>query len=403
MLILHFLNEVLSIAILSFSQLVPLAFEPFPVIILGGITQVLNAFVGLPFTVIEGFIIFPFFYFVFLGLFLAGKLLLCLRFTRTVTMAVYGKIEKTVCMLMVGYASFCCINKIFCLCKKNRMLFAYYFGENGDLAIVIFMVVSSVVITMIAIGVELISMRTMYFIQIAQLPISYIPFSSFFFEVIRTIVVCILFLCNFLFPRISVAFSLLFVIVSMIFYEIQERHIGFFNFEYASQFFPYLYRNKTEKQIMKKFQQVSEKEEDEVWVVSYPVLLEKNNHLPFHKYEKWYLCIRQKHLAFYRNNKKTKEMESVIFEKEDYEFFFQKNEQYLEIFVLDGPKENLIRLFKKPNKRLSFVISYQNQNRLSEIIHKSGAIDCMKYKTYLTKELRKKRIENNQGGFGIWQ
>lgn len=390
--ILLFFNGILNYVWNDIIQIIPLALEPVPVLVLGGLSQVINAFLGMPFKMYEIYIVPPAIYFIVLGIYLLGKPLLCLRFTRSVAMIIYGTFEKTIGIIFSLYFLFCGINKAISYCEKNLIFFRNKFGNFAETAVVITIVGVSILTFLLVFTILFLTMRAMYALQISQLSISYIPFTSFYFEFFRTLLAVVFFFGIIMFPRIFMAIGIIFLIVSFLLSESVMKYINYFNDIYRTYLISNFKTNWRKQRIPKEVLSVYEEEKDEVWISVHPMILEKNNHLPFVKYEKWYLCIQNENVTFYRKKFWQKKVDSVVFEKSDYQFYYILDDIYLEIFTLDGPKENIIRLFKKPKKDFSFVISYRYEKTFEEIIRGLNATDYKQLKKDLTAQLKEKRI-----------
>ena len=93
-------------------------------------------------------------------------------------------------------------------------------------------------------------------------------------------------------------------------------------------------------------------------------------------------------LYFYRKKFLLRKVETFTIGKDERKWYFKDNWKCLELFDLNGPEENIIRLFKKPERELAFAVSREYEAIFKDITEGMGAIDYNALRVMLTEERR---------------
>ena len=90
-------------------------------------------------------------------------------------------------------------------------------------------------------------------------------------------------------------------------------------------------------------------------------------------------------------------------QKEDKQWYFKDNWRCLELFDLNGPEENIIKLFQKPEREIGFVVSKEYESIFKDITEGIGAKDYNALKKQLTEERQKYIQQENQAFYAAIQ
>ena len=120
-------------------------------------------------------------------------------------------------------------------------------------------------------------------------------------------------------------------------------------------------------------------------------------------HEKWWMEVSEEGLHFYRKKFLSFKVESFSIGKNEKKWYFKDNWKCLEIFDLNGPEENIIRLFKKPEREISLAISREYEAIFKEIVVGMEATDYNALKTRLTDERRSLMEKENKAFYAVTQ
>ena len=120
-------------------------------------------------------------------------------------------------------------------------------------------------------------------------------------------------------------------------------------------------------------------------------------------HEQWWMEIAEDGLHFYRKKFLSRKVETFSIGKNERKWYFKDNWKCLELFDLNGPEENIIRLFKKPERKLAFVVSREYEAIFTDVTAGMGAIDYNALKAKLTEERRIHMEKDNKAFYAITQ
>ena len=104
-----------------------------------------------------------------------------------------------------------------------------------------------------------------------------------------------------------------------------------------------------------------------------------------------------------RKKFRSRKVETFSIGKNERKWYFKDNWKCLELFDLNGPEENIIRLFKKPERKLAFVVSREYEAIFTDVTAGMGAIDYNALKAKLTEERRIHMEKDNKAFYAITQ
>jgi len=401
-------EEIFDSVIHSYSQVVAIGIEPVLAVIVHGTTGLLNAMIGMPLDIENTVFSLPEILLITIIMYSIGKLMQCFECTRSFTMITYGEFER-----LFGYAILvvtACHNvvKIMYVCDKYSALFCLLFGEKrAEIAIGVFVLLMGVITSFAGILIFYITKTLVLGLQIMQLSISFFPFTSLLFEVIRSSITVIMAVFNLLFPKVGFAFNCTAFILGMILLSQTSSSVEYFRVIYIeSMLIPYYrYKGKITALYKDVPMEIRKKCKNPQGII-FPVFSMNSFYadgIEISSHEKWWMEIGEEGLFFYRKKFFKRNVESFKILKNDKKWYFKDNWRCLEIFNLDGPEENIIRLFQKPEREIAFVVSREYEAVFKEITEGMGAADYNALKQKLTEERRNYIEKENKAFFAITQ
>lgn len=398
------LADVLFDAVLkSYSQVVAIGMEPLLAVLVQGSGGLVNAMLGLPLNIDATIFSVPFVMILTLSVCVLGKLLQCFECTRSFSMLTFGEIERIFGYALMVYFSCQNVIRVIYVCEKHKGTISRLF-VNIPFEIAVGLVVFSIcVITSFAAILTFYIIKTsMLGLQIVQLSIAFFPFTSLLFETLRSCFVIGIAILNLLFPRVGFAFNCVAFVIGCIFLTKTSSSVEYFRVIYLeSLFFPY-YKFRGEKkhlyrdvpyEIQKKCQNL---ENIIIPVFSMDKFTIKGTEVSNH--EMWWMELSENTVFFYRQKPLSKKVDIISYESGEKKWYFKDNWKCLELFDLNGPEENIIRLFRKPEREISFAVSREYEAVFEAITGDMHAVDYNALKAKLTAE-RKRYIEKTNHEF----
>ena len=369
--------------------------EPVLSVPVKGILYFVSAFFG-------GRVEFPYSYYVPIawiiicfGIFLVGKLFLSVGFTKSTAMVIYSRAEILLALIMV------IVNSV-----KNTMEIAFLIDENREIVIRTFGSESfRTARTGLIIGAFVLvlgfALTAWYFISCSiYAALSYqqnflpYPFTSFFAEIIRLLIYVICIIVGLLFSGYAHLFFVFLTVVAILVYPQSRKMLDYFYYQDILTF-RYLITDSIKKSehtgqhyIPKALRK---KYPDQMFMVAFLINKDRVKDLEVPLYEKVYLLQQEDKISVFHKSKR-KYREFVI-DKQKEMFFVEGHENYA-IFTLDGPKEEITHLFKRPKRDLTFYISKANEVPFRNAVRELNIIDY----DALLKEMNEKKEKRYSNG-----
>ncbi|MBQ8040495.1 MAG: DUF4126 domain-containing protein [Lachnospiraceae bacterium] len=241
-----------------------------------------------------------------------------------------------------------------------------------------------------------------YFIDIVLLPIcSFIPFSSFGIEVVKTLGTAILLYIAIFHPIVFYVLLALILIVAIALFRVIYTTIRYFKNIYVKPFFKRFagYDNTISlvtPKIPKKMKQVINEADANIIL---PVYIIKK--LPEQKAMRshdrwWFVSAKDKQFlckpCFMKNGCHIIELNNSM----DKKMFIKKSLRFFEMFNLKGSEENIGYTFRKVPKKLHFVFSKEYYYRFDEIKELTQYTDYTELKNQRKQDLKLSREEKRQ-------
>ncbi len=380
--LLGILNELFLACFSSYTQIICISVEPFLGLMLSGFTYYISAYLGLTFN-IETFYVNPFMSFLFIGIYIIGKFMLCMSNSRKIAMILYVQLGRLITYI---YLAYCSINNLYILnyiCLKHEDTLSSLSGGALPYVVFILVILYAAVSTAIAIGISNLVSKTMLGMQALQLHISFIPFTSFFYEMFVMFMVAGLFLIRTFFPTLSIGVNIGFIIICILLLKISSRSLDFFYNIYAKPFYGDLFPafKKTKPfmaKIPKKILKSANMDTNEGVVCAFAIIIDKNKMPDIPRYAKIFGTIKDDEIKLSRIGFYTRKVMDVVYPKVD--LYYTISNHYLEIFTMTGDINNINHLFKKPKKSCSFAIPRCYEDKYDLIIEKLKAtnLDSLK-------------------------
>ncbi len=406
--ILLFGEEIFDTVIGSYAQTVALGIEPFLTVIVHGSAGLLNAMVGMPLDIEMTVFSIPEILLIVLCVFVIGKLMQCFECTRSFTMLTYGEFERIFGYIMM--VSFSCgnITKIIYVCEKHRNLLETLFPEGtSQIFVAVFVFAIGVITSFGGILIYYITKTLVLGLQIMQLSVSFLPFTSFFFEVIRSCIVVAMVVFNLLFPKVGFSFNCSAFVIGMILLAQTSSSVEYFRVIYVESLMLPYYRFKGKvQQLYKDVPTEIRKKCRDINGIIIPVFSMERfeiGGIDVADHEKWWMEITEEGMYFYRNRFLSRRVEQFFIPMEEKKWFYKDNWKCLELFDLDGPSENIIRLFKKPKREIAFAVSREYEAIFKEITQGMHAQDYNALKAKLTEERKAYMEHENKAYYALTQ
>ncbi len=350
--------------IVSYSQVIGIAIEPFFALFVNATFGFVNAILGMPLDIVTTPLSYPVVLFLFFVFVFGGKILLSFPSSQVFAMVTYGELEKAVGYLSILMTGIYGVSQMTAFCSERANDIMLILGSEGGNGI--FVAVSVV----LSFGSACVSLILYYIVKtvilcanIIQMPFAFLPGVSFLFECAKSFIVAILCSMNLIFPVAGFLLNLLIVIFSCILFVKCYYVVDFYRAIYLR---PTLHSlgigTVSDRKINEKTSQWIldyMKEQNETIVMSVPSYLvhtfSKEQEMRQYEYW-WYVCTEQKQ---YLCRKKYSAKKPCVYELSNSQpIYFKESFRYLEFFTLDGPEEKLNMIFNKPQKDLHFVISH---------------------------------------------
>lgn len=397
-----FLDELFDTVVISYSQTVAIGIEPFVAVIIQGFAGLVNAVIGLPFNIDATWFSLPHVLGIMILICSISKLAQCFEFTRSFAMLTIGELER-----IFGYVI------IVCMACRNIVRVMYVFEKHKSTVDAMFGTAAAWITPLIILGIGVVTsfsaILVFYIIktlvlgaQIMQLSIAFFPFTSFVFEVLKSSLTIGVAVFNLLFPRVGFAFNCAAMLLGCILFVQTSSCVEYFRVIYIETLLLPYYRFKGEKKMLyadapadirKKC-----KNEDGIIIPVFSMERIKIGEIEIAGHEKWWMEITEDSLIFYRKKLFSKKIDILSMKKTERDWYFRENWRCMELFDLNGPAENIIRLFKKPERELGFMVSREYESIFRDITDSIGATDYIALKQQLTEE-RRKYIEQENKAF----
>lgn len=401
-------EEVFDTVIGSYAQAVAIGIEPLLAVIVQGLAGLVNAVIGMPLEVEATYFSIPEVFFIVLAVFLIGKLMQCFECTRSFTMLTYGEIERIFGYLLMVMISCQNITKIIYVCDKHKLMLENLFGSVGtEWFVAAFVFWTGLFSAFFGIMIFYITKTLVLGLQIMQLSIAFFPFTSFLFEVLRSSATVLFAVFNLLFPKVGFAFNCAAFIIGIVFLAQTSSSVEYFRVIYLESLLIPYYRFKGKiTQLYKDVPTEIRKKCMNLNNIIIPVFSMDRfeiGDIDVAGHEQWWMEIAEDGLHFYRKKFLSRKVETFSIGKNERKWYFKDNWKCLELFDLNGPEENIIRLFKKPERKLAFVVSREYEAIFTDVTAGMGAIDYNALKAKLTEERRIHMEKDNKAFYAITQ
>ena len=401
-------EEVFDTVIGSYAQSVAIGIEPFLAVLVHGFLGLINAVIGMPLDIEVTYFSVPEVFFIVLAVFSIGKLMQCFECTRSFTMLTYGEFERIFGYLLLVWISCKNVIKIIYICDKYKlMLETLFVGMEIEWIIAIFVFVTGFLSAFFGIVIFYITKTLVLGLQIMQLSISFFPFTSFLFEALRSSATVLFAVFNLLFPKVGFAFNCAAFIIGIVFLAQTSSSVEYFRVIYLESLLIPYYRFKGKiTQLYKDVPMEIRKKCQNCANVIIPVFSMERFEIgetTVAGHEQWWMEIAEEGLYFYRKKFLSRKVETFTIGKDERKWYFKDNWKCLELFDLNGPEENIIRLFKKPERELAFVVSREYEAIFKDITEGMGAIDYNALRVMLTEERRTYIEKENKAFYAITQ
>lgn len=395
-------EEVFDTVVRSYSQTIAIGIEPVFAVTIQGIAGLVNAMLGLPLDLNLTFFSLPHVLMIMVVLCCVGKIMQCFECTRSFAMLTYGELERLFGYAMMIYMAGQNVVKLIYICEKHdAMLERLLAGLPAEFIVCAFVLGLGTLSAFGGILIFYIIKTLVLGLQIMQLSISFFPFTSFVFEVIRSGVVVLFAVFNLLFPRVGFAFNCAAFLVGIILLSQTSSSVEYFRVVYVETIVLPIYRFRgTMAELRKEAPADIRKKlhhKDNVLIPVFTMDKFKVGDLEIDGHEKWWMEITDTELYFYHKKPLSTHVEIFTLPRNEKRWYFKDNWRYLELFDLNGPEENIIRLFQKPERQIGFVVSREYEALFREITHEMGAVDYNALKAELLAERKQYMEEHNQG------
>lgn len=401
-------EEVFDTIIGSYAQSVAIGIEPFLAVLIQGLAGLVNAVIGMPFDIETTYFSIPEVLLIVLAVFVIGKLMQCFECTRSFTMLTYGEFERIFGYLLMIMISCQNIIKIIYVCEKHKFMLEKLFGSTRvEWIVAAFVFGAGFFSAFFGIMIFYITKTLVLGLQIMQLSISFFPFTSLLFEVLRSSAAVLFAVFNLLFPKVGFAFNCTAFVVGIVFLAQTSSSVEYFRVIYLESLLIPYYRFKGKiTQLYKDVPtEIRKKCIDRKGIIIPVFSMERFEigEIDVAGHEKWWMEIAEDGLHFYRKKFLSRKVESFSIGKDERKWYFKDNWKCLELFDLNGPEENIIRLFKKPQREISFVVSREYEAIFKDITDGMCATDYNALKEKLTEERRICIEKENKAFYAITQ
>ncbi|MBQ8246709.1 MAG: hypothetical protein IJZ42_06225 [Lachnospiraceae bacterium] len=404
----NFGEEIFDTIISSYSQVIAIGIEPLLAVIVHGFAGLLNAMIGMPLDIENSVFSLPEVLLIAVAIYSIGKLMQCFECTRSFTMITFGEFERILGYVMMIIISCRNVIKVIYVCDKHNTMFKTIFhGIKTEWIVALLVLFVGVISSFVGIMIFYITKTLVLGLQIMQLSISFFPFTSFLFEVLRSSATITMAMFNLLFPRVGFAFNCAAFILGIIFLSQTSSSVEYFRVIYIESLLIPYYRFKGRIETLYKDvpTEIRKKCRDKNGIIVPVFSMEQFQigEIDVAGHEKWWMEVSEEGLHFYRKKFLSFKVESFSIGKNEKKWYFKDNWKCLEIFDLNGPEENIIRLFKKPEREISLAISREYEAIFKEIVVGMEATDYNALKTRLTDERRSLMEKENKAFYAVTQ
>lgn len=401
--VLAFAEELFDTMIQSYSQVIAIGIEPFLAVIVQGFAGLLNAMIGMPFDIEATVFSVPQILLIAIIVCGIGKLMQCFECTRSFAMLTFGEFERIFGYVLMVYIACQNVIKIMYVCEKHKTtLNVLLAGMPVEMIVGLLVFVIGVATSFVGIFIFYVTKTLVLGLQIMQLSISFFPFSSMLFEVIRSGVTVVVAVFNLLFPKVGFVFNLAAVVVGCVLLAQTSSCVEYFRVIYIETLLLPYYRFKGAHKLLYRDvpTEIRKKCKSSDGIIIPVFSMDKFNikEIEVASHEKWWLEITEDALHFYRKKIFSKKVETFSLSLKERNWYYRDNWRCLELFDLNGPDENIIKLFKKPEREISFAVSREYESIFKDITENMHAVDYNALKARLTEE-RKHYIEQENKAF----
>lgn len=397
-----FVEELFDTVVRSYSQTIAIGIEPFVAVIVQGIAGLVNSVLGLPFNINATAFSLPEVLCIALIVCFISKLMQCFECTRSFAMLTIGEFERIFGYLLMIYMASQNIIRVMYVFEKHASTLKFIFGDAAEW-------LTPVLIFGIGVATSFAGILVFYIIktfvlgtQIMQLSISFFPFTSLLFEAIKSCITVVVAVFNLLFPRVGFAFNCAALIIGCVLLAQTSSSVEYFRVIYIETLLLPYYRFKGERKLLYADVpgEIRKRCKSDSGIIIPVFSMERfkicNTEVASH--QKWWLEITDDALYFYHKKMFSKKIETFSMKKTERQWYFKDNWRCLELFDLNGPAENIIKLFRKPEREVGFVVSREYESIFKDIAENMGATDYSALKKQLTEE-RKQYIEQENKAF----
>jgi len=338
---------------------------------------------------------YPYFYYVPIyvivlcfGIFLVGKLFSSVSFSKSVAMILYSRLEIVLSLVLILIRSY--LNY-----KEADYLYRTKYGDRilaGNISEYFSYIICVYAMTFVFL---LLSLIAWYFVSCFwfaafgyQQNFLQYPFMSFFGEIIKTLIYFILLGISIFIPVYAFPIWGAMVIVTIILYPKCNKMLQYFYFQDIVTFrYMILDRGKIRSHTGTMYipKELKAMYPGQNMCVAFMIRKDRFPELPFRKFDKVFVTYKENQLVIYGKSFFGKHFREYQIPKSEY-FYIVGHENFA-VFTIDGPKEEIIHLFKRPNKDFCIYISKACETGFTEIVNRLNAVD---YES-LSAELLKNR------------
>ena len=381
-------GEFFILSLRNYASLIPDLVEPVLSVSVKGVLYLINAVFG-------NRVDYPYFYYapvfviiLMFGIFLVGKLFSSVGASKSVAMIPYSRLEIILSLILIFVRTFYHFKgaRFLYFTKYEQTLSGGGFSERFSYWICVYG---------FTILFFLLSLIAWYFVSCFwfaafgyQQNFLQYPFMSFFGEIIKTLIyfglLCIsLFVPTYAFPIWGIM-----VVITIILYPYSYRMLEYFYFQDILTFrYTIQDHGKAKLHTGKKYvpKELKNLYPDRDLCVAFMIVKDKISERHFRKYDKVFATYENNSLILYQKQFLKKEFTKISIPKD--EFFFISGHENFALFTINGPKEEIVHLFKKPKRDFCIYISKASETGFKEIALKLNVID---YEA-LSKELIKNK------------
>ena len=378
------LNEIFTESLRNYASVIPDLVEPVLSVAVKGILYLVNAFFGNRFD-------YPDYYYVpvpliliCIGLFLVGKLFSSVSFSKSIAMILYSRLEILLSLVLLfvrAYQNFKMADYIFSTHRSSL-------PETG-LYYILFVLVLPIFFLMVSL-VTWFFVSCMWYAALGyQQNFMQYPFVTFFTEVIRTLLYFLLFAVSVAFPLYGYPIWGVILATAILLYPDCKKMLDYFYFQDILTFrYTVMDRGKPVVHESKRYipGELRKKLPDHPFCVGFLIRKSPKKKSRVRTFDKVFVTVENGFLTLYYKTFYGMKFRKVEYPKAEY-FFTEGSENYT-IFTIDGPKEEIVHLFKRPER--DFVINVSKANTES-FLKITGELQAIDYEE-LSRELMKDRV-----------